>query len=295
MLSRSLNSTEALGCHFIDEAEQNKLSLSIHIGKEPMISLLRSQGVLWSNPPNPTVSLGYLIDKGYFDKTFRVADRQNRYFLPSERATLCCTLARSLLHLSSGSWAQVAWNIDGVFFLKDANTGTLLDKDKPYLSWNVRSGTTLGGSATQISAPNGAIPPGNATLINFARLLMEVYGHQRITFDHPAVDLQSFLFGCIHEINEPNVRAAVVACLGSEGNEAAQDQYDPHRLQTFIFRQVLQRLEASRQSYREPQLEEVRPQRPPNNQLFHRQSTLPNKSPYDGKEYDTAEDRLYVP
>ena len=258
-----------------------------------MISLLRGQGVLWSNPPNPTVSLGYLIDQGYFDKTFRVADRQNRYFLPSERATLCCTLARSLLHLSSGSWARIAWNIDGIFFLKDDSTGTLLDKDKPYLSWNVRSSTTLGEFEPQISVPNGTLPSGNATLINFARLLMEVYGHQRITLDHSEVDLQLFLFGCIHEINEPNVRAAVVACLGSEGNEASRDQSDPHRLQTFIFRQVLQRLEASLQSYREPQLEKVRPQRPPNNnQLFHRQSTLPDKSPYDGKQYNTAEDRL---
>jgi hypothetical protein len=257
-----------------------------------MISLLRGQGVLWSNSPNPTVSLGYLIDQGYFDKTFRVADPKNRYFLPSERATLCCALARSLLHLSSGGWARIAWNIDGIFFLKDASTGTLLDKDKPYLSWDLRSGTTLGGSESQISAPNGTLSSGNSTLINFARLLMEVYGHQRITLEHPEVDLQSFLFGCIHEINETNVRAAVVACLGSEGNEAARDQSDPHRLQNFIFRQVLQRLEASLQSYREPQLEEVRPQRPPNNQLFQRQSTLPDKSPYDGKEYDTAEDRL---
>jgi hypothetical protein len=264
----------------------------LRLGEVPVGSLVRDRGILLSNQSSPTVSLDYLIVNGYFDKTYRsgIIDPQNRYFLPSERAALCCTLARSLLHLSHGPWTRVNWKIDGVFFLEDASTGRLLDKSKPYLTWTFdRSPPNENDSSHDRPAVEGEAP-NNQILVNFARLMIEVYGHQRLQVDQPAVDLHEFLYGCINEISDQNVCLAVMACLGSEGKEAVQDDSSPHRLQIFIHQQVLKHLEASKASYRKPQIEEpgIMTQ-PADHARLNTWSTLSDKSPYDGKEYDSPQ------
>lgn len=251
---------------------------------------MRGQGIPLSNPPNPTISLGYLIDNGYLSITFKVLDPRNRYFLPSERAALCCTLARSLLHLSHGDWTRVNWEIDGIYFLQDPSTHQLLDKDKPYLSWTLDNNPSRGKSETQDGTAKDATSFHSIILVNFARLLMEVYGHQRITFDQPIENLHSFLFECNYEINELNVRSAVEACLGSEGSEAAQDHSNPGRFRDFISQRVLQRLEANKKIHEEPRLDELRSMSPRAHPLSNRQPTPSHKSPYDGTEYNTPED-----
>lgn len=177
------------------------------------------------------------------------------------------------------------WGIDGIYFLENASTGRLLDKSRPYLSWAIErnTGSALDGTVIESSR--------NPTLINFARLLIEVYGHQRIWFDQAVEDLHSALFGCIDEISDHNVRLAVMACLGSEGSEAAQDDSNPDRLQTFIYHKVLQRLESNKASYKKPQLRELRTAaQAPVTSLPNRRSTLSDKSPYDGTECESPED-----
>jgi hypothetical protein len=98
------------------------------------------------------------------------------------------------------------------------------------------------------------------------------------------------LYGCIDEISDQNVCLAVMACLGSEGIEAVQDDSSPDRLQIFINQQVLTHLEASKASYRRPQIEELRiTTQPVVHALMNRRLTLSDKSPYDGKEYDSPQ------
>jgi hypothetical protein len=285
---RSLGTVDPPLCQLVQESEILKQSLLLRLGEVPVGSLVRDRGILLSNQTSPTVSLKYLIVNGYFDKTYPsgIVDPQNRYFLPSERAALCCTLARSLLYLSYGPWTRVNWAIDGVFFLEDASTGRLLDKSKPYLTWTFDRSPANENDSSHNSLAVGEEAHHNQILINFARLMIEVYGHQQLQVDQTAVDLHESLYGCINEISDQNICLAVMACLGSEGIEASRDS-SPDRLQVFIDQQILKHLEASKASYRKPKIEESRITTQPAVHAWpNRRSTLSDKSPYDGKEYD---------
>jgi hypothetical protein len=248
--------------------------------REPVGSPVHDRSSMLSNE-NPTVSLKELIAMGYFNKSYRagIVDKyqQNRHFLPSERASLCCTLARSLLHLSHGPWKRVNWSIDGIFFLEDASTGRLSDKDQPYLTWTFNRSEGTNSSQNDPSTHN-------QILINFARLIIEIYGHQQIQIDQSTENLQEVLYSCLCEISDQNVYQAVEACLGSGGVLAAQDDPSPDRLKVFIHQHILLPLEESKTNY-------IRPIKNPNSTTRPTVSALTqnSQSPYDGKEHDTPQ------
>jgi hypothetical protein len=115
------------------ESEERKHLLNLWLCEYPNGSLLRRESRLVTDSNIPTVSLGSLINKGFLRSTYSTGVK---FFLPLHRAKLCNILARSLLQLSHITWTSVRWHIDEIFFLEDPSTQTLLDKERPYLSWN---------------------------------------------------------------------------------------------------------------------------------------------------------------
>jgi hypothetical protein len=223
--SRSLEDTEAQGCHFIKDTERQKRSLALRVSENPLGHLIRDPTNILEDPTFPTVSPGALIDApdNYLKTTWGAQDQRNRTFLPSERADLCYTLANSLLHLSGGAWSHIEWSIDKVYFLEDASTQNLLDKSKPYLSWALEPSI----NQTQGESTRTDNFLYNFHLVDFARLLMEVHAGERIPYEGPPGGLQLHLYHLMHDerrfmtSQNANFRLAVEACLGPAGKEAA--------------------------------------------------------------------------
>jgi len=240
----------------------------------------------------PTKSLWELIRSG--DPANRVGGRRER-FLPDEREMLCLNLALSLLQLSTKPWNRALWTsdghvIEGVFFLRDPATESVVDKTQPYLSYRLYSPPAPAQDESLVC---------DARLLDFGKLIMEIHMWETLPLPNEPrprsrEELRLHLLRIIHDQRRfkkkhAMFKRAVLACLSAAGREAARDETNKDRFYNYIFEQIVRPLD----HYAEfPQF-----LGPPTAETVAEITVKrPQKSMFDWKQGHTlAEDKTYVP
>ncbi|KAH8599217.1 hypothetical protein B0O99DRAFT_591086 [Bisporella sp. PMI_857] len=243
-IDSSISVREAVGCEFLRASEARNETLNLILEDIEGGGMQRGAGLQVTSPSRPEVPIGRLID----EKWSKATNKDNHcYFFPADRAELCLTLALSFLHLSHDEWRRVKWSIDTIFFLSDPSTDAILEKGMPYLSWRIKTRKEQEVEDCLVCDPN---------LLDFAKLLMEIYLWERIP--NPLSGLRRELQSKIwRDVNNPKIvepfmhhfRAAIEACIGAEGKEAAQNDT---QLRVFVLQRIVRHLEAYAHMYRNP-------------------------------------------
>ncbi|KAK5654613.1 hypothetical protein OQA88_7243 [Cercophora sp. LCS_1] len=200
-----------------------------------------------TSPAIPTSSLFELLRTG---GSYRGKQPSVRFRRP-ERERMCLNLALSLLHLSTSPWKRAYWGsydkaAEGIFFLRDPATGSIIDRTHPYLSYRLHKSPPPQHDRRLLCDPR---------LLDFAKLIMEIQMWETIPIP-PAQKRDPDAKGQLRRhlldmINEPErfsgkdamFKRAVEACLSAEGKEAASDEEDNDRLRNFLFAKIVRPLD----------------------------------------------------
>ncbi|KGO52975.1 Peptidase S8/S53, subtilisin/kexin/sedolisin [Penicillium expansum] len=208
-----------------------------------------------------------------------------------DRDMMCLNLALSLLHLSTTGWRRASWRTDcntgdGIFFLRDPATQTIVDITKPYLSYALND---------EVESEDDDGLSCDPQLLDFAKLILEIHRQEIIPLRNEGSKLskRKLLEDILKLINDVRkfrggdqmFKLAVKACLDAAGKEAAQDKSDKYRLQRYIFYKIVRPLDkyAAFPEFSTSVLEDSSVQNSEESQ----------ESPFDWETgHDTAEDKL---
>ncbi|KGO53349.1 Peptidase S8/S53, subtilisin/kexin/sedolisin [Penicillium expansum] len=208
-----------------------------------------------------------------------------------DRDMMCLNLALSLLHLSTTGWRRASWRTDcntgdGIFFLRDPATQTIVDITKPYLSYALND---------EVESEDDDGLSCDPQLLDFAKLILEIHRQEIIPLRNEGSKLskRKLLEDILKLINDVRkfrggdqmFKLAVKACLDAAGKEAAQDKSDKYRLQRYIFYKIVRPLDkyAAFPEFSTSVLEDSSVQNSEESQ----------ESPFDWETgHDTTEDKL---
>jgi len=203
---------------------------------------------LIASPAMPTKSLWELLLSG---DTSSWGDLLRMRFFRLECERVCLNLALSLLHLSTCPWKRVYWGSDGkasegIFFLRDPVTGSIVDRTHSYLSYRLlyESDSLLKHDSSLSCDPR---------LLEFAKIIMEIRMWETIPLEGKRDILvkNQLRLKLLELINDTNIfskkdamfKKAIEACLSAEGKGAALDEEDDGRLRNFIVTKIVRPLD----------------------------------------------------
>lgn len=263
-LNRGLTYREETGCSFIENSILAKKKLSLFLrepGEQQDLETWKNTheslraiqlGVCdeTNSPATPIVSLGNLMnpDESQYH-TRRVSNTER--FSTEDRNWLCLNLALSLLHMPGHLWTYTIWDParpdaeDGIFFLRDPRTQKIIDKTRPYMSWQLYKEPKFRTSAVDF---NIQLQTFKIKLLGFARLLMEIHAWKKFhalpgcissKFRHR---LLSHLDGNFNSKGDLEFISAMRACLNHAGCIEAAVGNKPERFQSYIFENIVKPL-----------------------------------------------------
>lgn len=265
-LKRGLTYREETGCSFIENSILAKKKLSLFLrepGEQQDLETWKNTheslraiqlGVCdeTNSPATPIVSLGNLMnpdDSQYH--TRRVSNTER--FSTEDRNWLCLNLALSLLHMSGHLWTYAALDSawpdteHGIFFLRDPRTQKIIDRTRPYMSWQLYKEPE--SRTSPVNFKRVQLNIFKIKLLGFARLFMEIHTWKKLHFGPDCVSNKEFrhrllrhLDGNFNSKGDLEFISALRACLNHAGCIEAAVGNKPERIPSYIFENIVKPL-----------------------------------------------------
>ncbi|OAQ58351.1 subtilase family domain-containing protein [Purpureocillium lilacinum] len=160
-------------CRAVRQYKQTREPLHMILGGENLFDMRAAGGYLEYPPFTCRLSLGDLLDRGYFKSAY-----EGGLFTPRSKRALVLNLAQCLLYLFGGKWLQREWEAFNLVFLceDEHQTRRLVDMHRPYVLCSLSPFVPT----IRVVRDNSSAPHHPAVLA-FAKLLVNIERGRRIS------------------------------------------------------------------------------------------------------------------